>query len=461
MSEILYKMIVSYDLDMGIGCNGSIPFDVHSFSSALHGGFVIMGRKTFQSDVARKWIDDERCVVIVVSSNRQWCESVDARTAHSLDAALQVALDATSARSPEIFVVGGKRLFDEAANDPRCRQIVATRFLTSYACDTFIEPFDLQQWSFDKAKFSECGTACTMVANRVDDETQVHEEYQYLELIEEILKKGVKRGDRTGVGTLSVFGRQQRWDLSKHFPLLTTKRVFWRGVVEELLWFVSGSTDSSELEAKGINIWHDNTTREFLDKRGLQDLPERCIGAGYGFQWRHFGADYVDCSTDYANKGVDQLADVIAKLKENPTDRRILMSAWNPAALHRMALPPCHMFAQFYVADGKLSCQMYQRSCDMGLGVPFNIASYALLTRMIAHVTGLQAGEFIHTMGDAHVYLSHVKPLCEQLKRVPRQFPTLQIVDRPDLKTIDDFQFSDFVLYGYRPHKSIPMQMAV
>jgi len=214
-----------------------------------------------------------------------------------------------------------------------------------------------------------------------------------------------------------------------------------------------------------VKIWEGNGSRAYLDKIGLTERAEGDLGPVYGFQWRHFGAEYVDCNTDYSGQGVDQLADVIHKLKNNPYDRRIIMSAWNPADLAKMALPPCHMFAQFYVSykegegRGALSCVLYQRSCDMGLGVPFNIASYALLTIMIAHVCGLEPGEFIHTMGDAHVYVDHVDALKGQLERVPREFPTLKINRKVD--DIDDFKFEDFELVGYDPHPSIKMNMSV
>mmetsp|Transcript_22081 Transcript_22081/g.75871 ORF Transcript_22081/g.75871 Transcript_22081/m.75871 type:complete len:256 (+) Transcript_22081:197-964(+) len=246
------------------------------------------------------------------------------------------------------------------------------------------------------------------------------------------------------------------------FPLLTTKRVFWRGVVEELLWFVAGKTDANALAAKDIHIWDGNGSREFLDKRGLQHREEGDLGPVYGFQWRHFGAEYVDMRADYAGKGVDQLADVIKTIQEDPNSRRIILTAWNPADLDKMALPPCHMFCQFYVADGELSCQMYQRSADMGLGVPFNIASYALLTRMVARATGLTCGDFVLTIGDAHVYLNHVDALREQLKRAPRPFPTLRIrAEKAADAAIDSYELGDFILEGYTPHAKIAMAMAV
>uniref|UniRef100_A0A7G3AZW7 Thymidylate synthase n=3 Tax=Lutzomyia longipalpis TaxID=7200 RepID=A0A7G3AZW7_LUTLO len=299
-----------------------------------------------------------------------------------------------------------------------------------------------------------------MSPNGINGDASQHDEMQYLQLIERIIETGAKREDRTGVGTLSIFGAQMRFNLRNDvFPLLTTKRVFWRGVAEELIWFIRGSTDARELQQKGITIWNGNSTREYLDEMGFKDREEGDLGPVYGFQWRHFGAPYRTCRDTYNGQGVDQLQEVIKLIREKPTDRRIIMSAWNPVDLPIMALPPCHCLVQFYVANGELSCQMYQRSADMGLGVPFNIASYALLTRMIAQITDLKPGDFVHTLGDAHVYLNHVEPLREQLKRTPKPFPTLHIARRPE--NIEDFTFEDFELRNYSPHPKIAMEMAV
>lgn len=290
------------------------------------------------------------------------------------------------------------------------------------------------------------------------------EEMQYLDICRDIIENGVQRGDRTGTGTMSKFGVQMRYSLRDDtLPLLTTKRTFWRGVAEELLWFVKGSTNANELAEKNIHIWDGNGSREFLDSRGLSHREEGDLGPVYGFQWRHFGAEYKDMHADYTGKGVDQLADCIDKIKNNPEDRRIVMSAWNPADLGEMALPPCHMFCQFYVDTEKneVSCQMYQRSADMGLGVPFNIASYALLTHMVAKATGRKPGDFVHSIGDAHVYLNHVDALKEQLERKPRAFPKLKMKEGKEYNDIDGFEFDDFEVVGYKPHKSIKMKMAV
>lgn len=295
-------------------------------------------------------------------------------------------------------------------------------------------------------------------------------EQAYLDLCKRIIEEGEHRPDRTGTGTKSLFAPPQlRFDLSNDtFPLLTTKRVFSKGIIHELLWFVKGSTDAKILTEKGVKIWEGNGSRQYLDSLGLTHRREGDLGPVYGFQWRHFGAEYKTCEDDYSGEGFDQLSDIIKKLKTNPYDRRIIMSAWNPPDFAKMALPPCHVFCQFYVsfpenAKPKLSCLLYQRSCDMGLGVPFNIASYALLTKMIAHVVDMDCGEFIHTMGDAHVYLDHVEALKTQMDRTPKQFPKLYIKEdrKSEIVSIDDFKFEDFEIVGYEPSPAIKMNMSV
>ena len=316
-----------------------------------------------------------------------------------------------------------------------------------------------------------------------------HEEHQYLHLTHHILTHGEPRPDRTGTGTLSIpFPPQHKYTLARPdgsliLPLLTTKRVFLRGVLAELLWFISGSTSTAPLAAQNIHIWDAHASRPHLDSLALPDRPEGDLGPVYGFQWRHFGAAYAGADADYAGQGVDQLANVLRLLRETPRDRRIVLSAWNPADTPLMALPPCHMFAQFYVsfpgaraaADaaaaagdsasdpaprGVLHALLYQRSCDMGLGVPFNIASYALLTHMLARCADLTPGSLTHTMGDAHVYADHVEALREQVGRAPRAFPTLEL-GREAGCGIDGWGVGDFVVRGYEPHKGIAMKMSV
>lgn len=306
-------------------------------------------------------------------------------------------------------------------------------------------------------------------------EKKAHDEMQYLDLIRLILAQGEIRQDRTGTGTQSIFAPPQlRFSLRQQaLPLLTTKRVFWRGVLEELLWFLHGKTDARLLQEKGIRIWDGNASRAYLDSIGLTHRAEGDLGPVYGFQWRHFGATYQDCHTNYDGQGVDQLAEVIDKIMHRPYDRRIILTAWNPADLKIMALPPCHMFCQFYVSDPeanraqgqrpRLSCQLYQRSCDVGLGVPFNIASYAILTHMLAHVCDMEAAEFIHTMGDAHVYLDHVEALQAQMQRDPLPFPQIRFKTEAGggLAALEHLKMEDIELIGYHPHGKIVMNMSV
>ncbi|WWC68028.1 thymidylate synthase [Kwoniella pini CBS 10737] len=300
-----------------------------------------------------------------------------------------------------------------------------------------------------------------------------HEEYQYLDLISKIMLKGQSRPDRTGTGTLSLFAPPSfRFSLENGIlPLLTTKRVFLKGVIIELLWFISGSTNSNLLKEKGVGIWDLNGSKDFLEKNGLGFRKQGDLGPVYGFQWRHFGEEYLNCDTDYKGKGFDQLKDVIWKIKNNPTDRRIILSAWNPKDLHLMALPPCHMFCQFYVTlpdsnipndKPKLSCLMYQRSCDLGLGIPFNIASYSLLTYMIAYITDTIPFEFILQMGDSHIYKDHLEPLKIQLNRQPKSFPNFKFKrTKEEIGDIDGFILDDFIIENYKPHGKIEMKMSV
>ena len=286
------------------------------------------------------------------------------------------------------------------------------------------------------------------------------DEYEYINLVKKIIDKGAVKDDRTGTGTLSLFGNMMRFDLSQSFPLLTTKRVFWKGVVEEILWFLRGSTNANELADKGVHIWDGNASREFLDQYGFPEREQGDLGPIYGFQWRHSGAEYSDFRQDYSGQGVDQIGQVINMLKNDPDSRRMLVSAWNVKDIGMMALPPCHVLFQFYVEGDRLSCLLYQRSCDVGLGIPFNIASYSLLTCLIAKMVGLKPGEFVHMMGDTHIYKNHVEPLKLQVERDPRPFPLLKI-DYVEGKPIEEYKLEDFELRGYHPHKTIPMEMAV
>ena len=291
---------------------------------------------------------------------------------------------------------------------------------------------------------------------------------QYLELCKTVLEKGTYKDDRTGTGTYSIFGYQTRYNLEEGFPLVTTKKVFLRGIIHELLWFISGDTNIKYLVDNNVHIWDDwaykaytlssdfkgETMTEFADRIKAESKDSEFVkkygelGPVYGRQWRNFNEE-----------GVDQLANLIDQIKNNPNSRRLIISAWNPCEVDKMALPPCHSFMQFYVINGKLSCQLYQRSADIFLGVPFNIASYSLFTMMIAQVCGLKPGEFIHTMGDAHIYKNHVDQIKLQLSREPKKLPFMKI--NPNVKSIFDFKIEDFELEGYEPWPRIKGEVAV
>mgnify|MGYP003110225658 FL=1 len=283
------------------------------------------------------------------------------------------------------------------------------------------------------------GPACRNSFISIPGNITIRAMQQYLDLLRRVRTDGIMRGDRTGTGTQSVFGHQMRFDLSQGFPCLTTKKLHLKSIIHELLWFLAGDTNIKYLKDHGVSIWDD-----WADENGE-------LGPVYGHQWRSWPAP--------DGGAIDQIANILKSIRDNPNSRRHIVSAWNVAEVDHMALPPCHCLFQFYVADGKLSCQLYQRSCDIFLGVPFNIASYALLTMMVAQVTGLKPGDFVHTLGDAHLYVNHLDQADEQLTRDPRPLPTMWI--NPDVTDLFAFTFDDFELRGYDPHPHIKAPIAV
>ena len=478
----------------GIGWKGDLPWvlpgDMKYFARVTKGKYpapetganpkmnaVVMGRKTWNSIPEKFRPLKGRHNVVLTRDPLKFVGSKQVppgvMVASGLEEAWLQLGTIPKSELGEIFIIGGAELYEVSIK----KKYVHTVMMTSVET-----PDDMEFDTFFPDIFGDCDGESEWKEDEENGVRHTHEdnglsykflkymrankeEEQYLSLIRKILKEGIERGDRTGTGTKSLFGAQMRFDLRDGtLPLLTTKKTFWRGVAEELLWFISGSTNANLLQEKNIHIWDGNASKEFLESRGLGHREEGDLGPVYGFQWRHFGAEYKDMHTDYTGQGVDQLAQCIDKIKNNPEDRRILLSAWNPSALDEMALPPCHLLCQFYVDtnSNEVSCHMYQRSADMGLGVPFNIASYALLTHLVAHVTGRKPGDLVHTLGDAHVYLNHIEPLKEQLERTPRAFPKLFITDDSETpKTIDDFTYKDLHVVGYHPFEAISMKMAV
>ncbi|XP_034675057.1 putative bifunctional dihydrofolate reductase-thymidylate synthase isoform X2 [Vitis riparia] len=506
VSQRTYQVVVAATRKMGIGKDGKLPWNLPSdlkffkkltmtTSDPGKKNAVVMGRKTWESiPLNYRPLPGRLNVVLTRSGSFDIATVENVVICGSMLSALKLLAESPYCLSiDKVFVIGGGQILREALNAPGCDAIHITKIETSIECDTFIPTIDtsvFRPWyssvpllennilysfvTYVRVRSSALesfalSSGVNFNGGSVPNKLKIqgftflpkmiferHDEFMYLRLLKEIISSGTHKADRTGTDTVSKFGCQMRFNLRLSFPLLTTKRVFWRGVVEELLWFISGSTNAKE---KDIHIWDGNASREYLDSIGLTDREEGDLGPIDGFQWRHFGARYTNMHADYMGQGFDQLLDVIDKIKNKPDDRCIILSSWNPSDLKLMALPPCHMFSQFYVANGELSCQMYQRSADMGLGVPFNIASYALLTCMIAHVCGIVPGDFIHIVGDAHIYKTHIRPLEEQLQKLPKPFPILKI--NPQKKDIESFVATDFELIGYNPHQKIEMTMSV
>jgi len=456
-----FKIIAAIDKAYGIGFKNTLPWSLPNelkhfqqiTKNVIYKGnrnAIIMGNNTWLS-MNSKPLKDR--LNIVIGKNHTV----------SLDAALNY-LDSQS-EIESVFVIGGQQLYTEAIKDKRCAGLLITHINKKYQCDTFFPEIDGNEYSIETAgNFQEENEVSyeyvEYIRKQVADR---HPEGQYLDLVRKILREGIKKNDRTGVGTLSINCPQMRFNLRDSvIPVLTTKRIFIRGAIEEILWMLRGSTNANELKEKDIHIWDDNTSREFLDKVGLQRLEEGDIGAGYGFLMRHFGADYIDCKTDYTDKGIDQVRECLRLIREEPTSRRIIMSLWNPAQIGqgKVVLPACHCFYQWFVNAGQLSCSLYQRSGDVMLGIPFNLCTATVMTHIFARLTGLGVGELIHTIGDAHVYLNHVEGANMQITRLPRPFPKLRIKDRQQ-NAVEDFVYDDFIIGGYYPHETIKMKMAV
>lgn len=453
----------------GIGKDGLLPWskideDMRYFRELTTNQTVVMGSKTFFSLPKKSRPLPSRRNIVVTRTPRDsrfdpyreevfFCDLVDAR---------RMISEATS----NVFVIGGMQIYEELL--PMCSTVHATVIYDKVSCD---KHFPMLDDEFEIANLGEVRSSTSGVQYRFarfdrtkDVGLSSSADREYARLARSVLRKslGKVRKDRTGTGTLSIFGEQIRIDVSKYAPLLTTKRVPWKSCIEELLWFMKGQTDANLLKEKGVNIWNGNSSRAFLDKVGLDRLNEGDCGANYSFQWRFFGQEYSNCNTNYMPyTRFDQLNNVLKMIRTTPTSRRIFMSAWNPMDLSNTVLPPCHVSAQFYVDEGVLSCHVYQRSCDVFLGLPWNIFSYSTLTQILAKMADLVPGELIMSFGDVHLYTDHLEQIKEQLSRAPVCPPVLQIHESVRDKMFEELSIEDFELIEYNSHPSIRAKMSV
>jgi dihydrofolate reductase/thymidylate synthase len=453
---------------------------------------LIMGRKTWESlPAACRPFPGRINVVVSFQPLDDWIDLYQNQAVFvsGFDQALQILNTMTDVG--DIWVIGGNQLFNQAISYPECQSIYETIItqmnppLASSEMKTLTPEENpsslLHPWPsnihLSQHKHIQDQRGYDWIYNiwgrqvnhdavprelppQIEHRLVNSEENQYMQMVQNILNTGHQKTDRTGTGTLSQFGGQMKFDLKDYtLPLLTTKYVHFKSIVEELLWFIRGSTDTRELSQRGVKIWDANSSREFLDRQGLQHRMVGDVGPVYGFNWRHYGAAYQDMATNYQNQGVDQLQEVIHLIKTQPDSRRILMLAWNPTEIRNVALPPCHVLCQFYVNQGRLSCHMYQRSADLGLGVPFNIASYALLTMILSHICQLAPGELFISFGDVHIYIDHIEALKIQIQRQTLPFPRIHFTRT--VPHIDDIKSEDIQLINYQHAPALKMKMSV
>jgi len=457
-------VVLCVDKSYGYAKNGQIPWhnidDRKRFRSTTtepNRPILLMGRKTFESMPSTVFEDKRHACVLSstpheTNGNVTFCTSIDRALFHCK------SYDKT-------FLIGGGDLVLTLLE--RVERIDLTVLDDEYECDQILQlrHIDMNDhaesnwWNKFHSSVELIGGGKLYTLYKMD---KVSDESKYLELMRICLTNGIfKPDDRTGVGRHSIFGHQLRFDLTCGFPLLTTKKVFWKGVVQELIWFLNGETDVKKLQEVGVHIWDGNSTREYMDSIGITDREEGDIGPCYGWQWRHFGAEYETSQTDYTGQGVDQLYAILKLIKHDKSTSRAVMSAWNPPDLASMNLPPCHVLYQFSVHGERLCCHMYQRSADVFLGLPFNIASSALLCHIMASMLEMEVGTLHVSLGDAHVYNSHVEQCFEQITRIPRHPCNLKIVTPVEFDDLSKLSAGNFQLEGYEPHPAIKGKMAV
>lgn len=460
------KLITAFtNRSFGIGNNNnmpwSIPEDMRRFSNITSGNTIVMGRKTWESIGSKPLKDRFNIVVSSCTSTEDYNQNVvfvNESTLNYIDSVISYG---------DIYIIGGAQLYKKYVGD--VDEIYATVIEQDYACDTFFPTEKLHEYHINYVSPQLYSTSenCNyrFINYKKNTFGKKHEEFQYLDILKEILYSGEARPDRTGVGTLSVFGKQMKFDISKSVPLITTKQLAWKTVIKELLWFLRGSSDSTVLEEQGVTIWKGNTSREFLDARGLNEYCEGDTGPLYSHSFRHFGAEYKGCKESYKGQGVDQIKNLIDGLKNDPYSRRHVLTTYDPENVDKCVLMPCHGIAiQFYV-NGEdadlLSCHVYCRSSDSFLGLPFNIASYAVLTYVIAKLCNMKPNKLVISTGDTHIYSNHVEQVRAQLSRNPIPFPILTVSDSICNKNIEDITIKDFTLDGYVSYGNIKAPMAV
>lgn len=464
------ELVAAVSKNMVIGRNRTLPWripeDLQHFKELTKDHIVVMGKNTYFS-LPKAPLPD-RINIVVTSSPDVFVARENVMFVRFSE--LEEVLEDISCEFPNkrCFVIGGYKLY--AAMLPLASKLHITHIDkvipdgdTTFPC--FCD-FEIQSYSERLVSTHEqCAFQYITYVRASNLGKMIVNDMRYLKLLNTLLVSGSPRSDRTGTGTISMFAKQLRFDITQHVPLLTTKFVPWKACIKELLWFLKGQTDASILQEQGVRIWDGNTSRAFLDTRGLGDYPEGDIGCGYGFQWRHFGAEYTTCKGDYNGQGFDQIKFIINELKNDPFSRRIYMSSWNPLHMHKMALPPCHISAQFFVeeSDGKkwLSCHMYQRSVDSFLGLPFNIFSYTALTYILATLCDMHPKELIISTGDTHIYQDHIEQVKEQIQRSPITPPKLIVNHRIKDIPIEDISIDDFDIVGYFHHNTLKGKMSV
>ncbi len=448
----MFNLVVAIDQHGGFSKDGKFPWDVDKIKN------IIKDEMARHSKMIAIIADQETLDMFGLELDATKVETIVVDSPDTIKKAVKYCK--SSSTITQAFVLGGHGVFKNAIFLGVIRSALFIHIKKIFECDV---PFPFDIWN----QFLKLGVfQGDSVILQESDETMTrrvaitkinHSEMQYIELIRDILDKD-KIGRQTRNGKcFSSFGERLRFNMKEGFPLLTTKKMFWRGIVEELLMFLKGNTDTSVLESKGINIWKGNTNKEFLEKIDLKGYEEGDMGPMYGFQWRHFGEEYKGADHEY--KGLDQLKYLIKEIKNNPTSRRLMMTSFNPLDTSKSVLPPCHsIITQFYVSNGNLDMIVYNRSQDVFLGVPFNIASHALLLHIIAKITNLDPRELTINMGDSHIYQSHLKAVREQLKRRPNNFPSFEIskeVDEDEISWLENLRFEDFKLDDYHPHDVI------